>query len=84
MSKDFRTLLAVGDNIKTAYKVYDFMDATHRGERWDWNVSLIDNLNAKRDGMEAGLDVVERIAPGLKDLIKGGTLMIDGIKLPSA
>ena len=84
MSKDFRTLLAVGDNIKTAYKVYDFMDATHRGERWDWNVSLIDNLNAKRDGMEAGLDLLERIAPGLKDLIKGGTLMIDGIKLPSA
>ena len=52
--------------------------------RRPYNDIVIDNLAVKQDIMETGLDLLERIAPGLKDLIKGGTLMNDGIKLPSA
>ncbi|HOQ63338.1 MAG TPA: hypothetical protein PKZ39_05155, partial [Clostridia bacterium] len=71
-------------NIKTGIRLYEHLEATHRNERWNKNDPLIDNLAVKQDVMETGLDLLERIAPGLKDLIKGGTLMIDGIKLPSA
>lgn len=84
LPKKVRSTLAAGDNIKTGIILYEHLEATHRNERWNKNDPLIDNLTVKQDVMETGLDLLERIAPGLKDLIKGGTLMIDGIKLPSA